>query len=242
MPLPNTEVQMCEHPEHSESSEARATALIRFAQDGEVKEFHSCLAHGTAVQFGYKPAATDAETMQKIAGATKPEKDSVLKTGARVRYRARGLSPTQDDRLGTIVGYGTHGTVRIKADHDGELYDVARDHFVYVDETASEDRPSEAIDDGADAEQGAELNEPLPEFEYGNEEAGDAMNAEEEARQPVDGLECRPISEDDDFVDHVDCAPNVADEPDEAAASRELDGAREEIADERDPGADQEGF
>ena len=32
------------------------------------------------------------------------------------------------------------------------------------------------------------------------------------------------------------------DEPDEAAASRELDDAREEIADERDPGADQEGF
>jgi len=178
MTLPNTEMQYCDHESHDEQP-ARAVTRFRFAVAGELQEFWGCLEHRQAQDFGYVPPKSVEET---LAGAVQPDKDSVLKTGARVRYRARGLSPGEDDRLGEVVGYGTEGKVRIKADHDGELYDVGKAHFVYIDDApASEDRPSEANADESGEPQGSERGR---------------------------------------------------DEPDEAAASRELDAAREEIASE----------
>ena len=47
--------------------------------------------------------------------------------------------------------------------------------------TAENDRSRE-ISDGDDSESGAELNEPLPPSEYGDDAEEDAQNAEEEAR------------------------------------------------------------
>jgi len=150
--LPNTHVQLCEHPEHLKSGEARATSLIRFAQSGQVQEFHSCLAHATAVQFGYQPAATDAETLAKLSKAASPK------------------------------------------------------------ETDSEDRPGEAIVDGSGVEHGAERGRDEPDEAAASREL-DAAREEIAAEPDVDGLECRPISEDDDFVDGVECGPTEPEEP-----------------------------
>ncbi|KKL04541.1 hypothetical protein LCGC14_2615020, partial [marine sediment metagenome] len=84
MTLPNTEMQYCDHESHDEVP-ARAVTRIRFAVDGELQEFWGCLAHRQAMDFGYVPPKSVEET---LAGAVKPEAVSVLKTGARVRYRA----------------------------------------------------------------------------------------------------------------------------------------------------------
>ncbi|KKM21572.1 hypothetical protein LCGC14_1634040, partial [marine sediment metagenome] len=48
--LPNTEVRNCDHESHGDNA-ARAVTSIRFAVDGEIKDFWGCLAHRHATDF-----------------------------------------------------------------------------------------------------------------------------------------------------------------------------------------------
>lgn len=61
--LPNTDVNLCEHPSHQPGESPRANTLIRFAMVGEVMQFHACAAHAKASDFGYLKPASGAEEL-----------------------------------------------------------------------------------------------------------------------------------------------------------------------------------
>ncbi len=69
--LPNTEVRNCDHESHGDNA-ARAVTSIRFAVDGEIKDFWGCLAHRHATDFGYIAPKSDIDQLASAA-AKKPE-------------------------------------------------------------------------------------------------------------------------------------------------------------------------